>query len=72
LQKGEFQKEARIVDRLLEQGFSSTDIACALVQELRKEEASRADDSFDKVREQRSDSRSAERPPRYRGRSRKR
>jgi ATP-dependent RNA helicase DeaD len=72
LQKGEFQKEARIVDRLLEQGFSSTDIACALVQELRKEEASRADDSFDKVRERRSDSRLAERPPRYRGRSRKR
>jgi ATP-dependent RNA helicase DeaD len=56
LQKGEFQKEARIVDRLLEQGFSSTDIACALVHELRKEEASRADDSFDKVREKRSDS----------------
>ena len=72
LQKGEFQKEARIVDRLLEQGFSSTDIACALVHELRKEEASRADDSFDKVREKRSDSRSTERPPRYRGRSRKR
>ena len=67
LQKGEFQKEARIVDRLLEQGFSSTDIACALVHELRKEEASRADDSFDKVREKRSDSRSTERAPRYRG-----
>jgi ATP-dependent RNA helicase DeaD len=72
LQKGEFQKEARIVDRLLEQGFSSTDIACALVHELRKEEASRADDSFDKVREKRSDSRSTERLPRYRGRSIKR
>src|SRR6201998_3962723 len=71
LQKGEFQKEARIVDRLLEQGFSSTDIACALVHQLRKEEASRADDSFDKVREKRSDSRSTERLPRYRGRSRK-
>jgi ATP-dependent RNA helicase DeaD len=72
LQKGEFQKEARIVDRLLEQGYSSTDIACALVHQLRKEEASRADDSFDKVREKRSDSRSTERLPRYRGRSRKR
>jgi len=72
LQKGEFQKEARIVDRLLEQGFSSTDIACALVHELRKEEASRADDSFDKVREKRSDSRSTERPPRYRGSMQKR
>jgi ATP-dependent RNA helicase DeaD len=72
LQKGEFQKEARIVDRLLEQGFSSTDIACALVHELRKEEASRADDSFDKVREKRSDSRSTERPARYRGSRQKR
>jgi ATP-dependent RNA helicase DeaD len=72
LQKGEFQKEARIVDRLLEQGFSSTDIACALVHELRKEEASPADDSFDKVREKRSDSRSTERPPRYRGSRQKR
>ncbi|HXM27332.1 MAG TPA: DEAD/DEAH box helicase [Chthoniobacterales bacterium] len=72
LQKGEFQKEARIVDRLLEQGFSSTDIACALVHELRKEEASRADDSFDKVREKRSDSRSTERAPRYRGSRQKR
>jgi len=72
LQKSEFQKEARIVDRLLEQGFSSTDIACALVHELRKEEASRADDSFDKVREKRSDSRSTERAPRYRGSRQKR
>jgi len=72
LQKGEFQKETRIVDRLLEQGFSSTDIACALVHELRKQEASRADDSFDKVREKRSDSRSTERLPRYRGSSQRR
>ncbi|MGA8478614.1 MAG: DEAD/DEAH box helicase [Chthoniobacterales bacterium] len=72
LQKGEFQKETRIVDRLLEQGFSSTDIACALVNELRKQEASRADDSFDKVREKRLDSRSNERRPRYRRQSRKR
>jgi len=72
LQKGEFQKETRIVDRLLEQGFSSTDIACALVHELRKEEASRADDSFDKAPEKRSDSRSTERRPRYRGSSQRR
>ena len=72
LQRGEFQKEARIVDRLLEQGFSSTDIACALVHELRKEEASRADDSLDKVREKHSDSRSTERRPRYRGSSQRR
>jgi ATP-dependent RNA helicase DeaD len=67
LQKGDFQKETRIVDRLLEQGFSSTDIACALVGELRKEEAPRADDSFEKDREERADFRSTERRPRYRG-----
>jgi ATP-dependent RNA helicase DeaD len=67
LQKGDFQKETRIVDRLLEQGFSSTDIACALVQELRKEEPPRADDSFEKDREERPDFRSTERRPRHRG-----
>ena len=67
LQKGEFQKETRIVDRLLEQGFSSTDIACALVQQLRNEEAPRADQSFEKVREERADPRSGARPTRHRG-----
>jgi ATP-dependent RNA helicase DeaD len=35
LQSGAFGKESRIVDRLLEQGFSSTDIACAVIHELR-------------------------------------
>jgi ATP-dependent RNA helicase DeaD len=67
LQKGEFQKETRIVDRLLEQGFSSTDIACALVHQLRNEEAPRADHSFEQVREERADPRSSARPIRYRG-----
>jgi ATP-dependent RNA helicase DeaD len=43
LQRGQFREESRIVDRLLEQGFSSTDIACALVHELRKDESQRAD-----------------------------
>jgi ATP-dependent RNA helicase DeaD len=43
LERGQFQEESRIVDRLLEQGFSSTDIACALVHELRKDEGQRAD-----------------------------
>jgi ATP-dependent RNA helicase DeaD len=38
LKHGMFREETRIVDRLLEQGYSSTDIACALVRELRKEE----------------------------------
>jgi ATP-dependent RNA helicase DeaD len=37
LTHGMFREETRIVDRLLEQGYSSTDIACALVRELRKE-----------------------------------
>jgi ATP-dependent RNA helicase DeaD len=67
LQKGEFQKETRIVDRLLEQGFASTDIACALVHQLRKEEAPRADDSSEKDWGERPDFRSTERRPRYRG-----
>lgn len=67
LQKGNFQKETPIVDRLLEQGFSSTDIACALVQELRKEEAPRFEGSFEKDREEHV-SRSSQRHPRYRGR----
>jgi ATP-dependent RNA helicase DeaD len=43
LQKGEFEKEARVVDRLLEQGFSSTDIACAAIQELQKEDVRKAE-----------------------------
>jgi ATP-dependent RNA helicase DeaD len=38
LQKGAFEKESRIVNRLLEQGFSSTDIACAVIHELRGED----------------------------------
>jgi ATP-dependent RNA helicase DeaD len=39
LQSGAFEKESRIVGRLLEQGFSSTDIACAVIHELRGEES---------------------------------
>jgi ATP-dependent RNA helicase DeaD len=39
LQGGAFAKESRIVDRLLEQGFSSTDIACAVIHELRGDDA---------------------------------
>src|SRR6266404_3550135 len=38
LQRGDFEKESRVVDRLLEQGFSSTDIACAMIHELRKDD----------------------------------
>jgi ATP-dependent helicase YprA (DUF1998 family) len=33
LQRGDFEKESRVVDRLLEQGFSSIDIACAVIHE---------------------------------------
>lgn len=43
LQEGKFSKEAPLVDRLLEQGFASTDIACAVIQELRKSEGQGAD-----------------------------
>src|ERR1700726_1094559 len=43
LQSGTFTKESRIVDRLLEQGFSSTDIACAVIQELRGEDSRAAE-----------------------------
>jgi ATP-dependent RNA helicase DeaD len=43
LQRGDFREESRIVDRLLEQGFSSTDIACALVHELRKDDGQRVE-----------------------------
>jgi ATP-dependent RNA helicase DeaD len=38
LQRGDFEKESRVVDRLLEQGFSSTEIACAVIHELRKDD----------------------------------
>ena len=38
LQEGKFHRELPLVDRFLEQGFASTDIACALIQELRKAE----------------------------------
>src|SRR6266446_4409688 len=38
LQRGDFERESRVVDRLLEQGFSSTDIACAMIHELRKDD----------------------------------
>jgi ATP-dependent RNA helicase DeaD len=66
LQKGQFQTETPIVDRLLEQGFSATDIACALVHELRKEDTPLGENSSAKPREDRADSRPAQRHPRYR------
>ncbi|MBV8482321.1 MAG: DEAD/DEAH box helicase, partial [Verrucomicrobia bacterium] len=83
LQRGEFREESRIVDRLLEQGFSSTDIACALVRELRKDEGQRADTPVkgqamtaahgpardDRERRQRS---TAKKRPNDRGRKRRR
>jgi ATP-dependent RNA helicase DeaD len=72
LQKGQFQTETPVVDRLLEQGFSATDIACALVHELRKEDAPLGEDSSAKRREDRADSRPAQRHSRYRGSRQKR
>ena len=43
LQGDKFREETPIVNRLLEQGFSATDIACALVHEFRKEGVSGVD-----------------------------
>jgi len=43
LQQSNFEKEVWVVNRLLEQGFSSTDIACAAIQELRKDDARKAE-----------------------------
>jgi ATP-dependent RNA helicase DeaD len=43
LQSGAFEKESRIVDRLLEQGYSSTDIACAVIHLLRGEDSPQAE-----------------------------
>jgi len=37
LQDGKFSEESVLVDRLLEQGFTATDIACAALKELRVE-----------------------------------
>jgi ATP-dependent RNA helicase DeaD len=50
LQKGDFQQEARLVDRLLEQGFSSTDIACAVISAFRSEENRRTESNLESVR----------------------
>jgi ATP-dependent RNA helicase DeaD len=39
LTEGPFTSEVKLVDRFLEQGYSSVDIACAVIKELRKQEA---------------------------------
>jgi ATP-dependent RNA helicase DeaD len=67
LQNGKFPTETPIVDRLLAQGFSATDIACALVHELRKDDALRRESPLTKRREDHKDSRPAQRRPRDRG-----
>jgi ATP-dependent RNA helicase DeaD len=41
LLQGGFEPEARFVNRFLEQGYSSVDIACATLQELRQDETRR-------------------------------
>jgi ATP-dependent RNA helicase DeaD len=48
LQREDFEKESRVVDRLLEQGHSATDIACAVIHELRKEETRNVDSFAEK------------------------
>lgn len=48
LQREDFEKESRVVDRLLEQGHSATDIACAVIHELRKEETRNIDSLAEK------------------------
>jgi ATP-dependent RNA helicase DeaD len=68
VEKGHFEKEARIVDRLLEQGYSSTDIACAVIKKLQEEDghiASEApkEDSSHAPREHRGERRA--RRPRF-------
>ena len=67
LQNGKFQTETPIVDRLLAQGFSATDIAGALVQELRKEDAARRGSPSAKRREDHTDSQPPHPRPRDRG-----
>jgi ATP-dependent RNA helicase DeaD len=61
LQKGDFEKESRVVDRLLEQGYSATDIACAVIHELRKEEAQKIESFTEKEQVERSRPRHRER-----------
>jgi ATP-dependent RNA helicase DeaD len=68
VEKGHFEKEARILDRLLEQGYSSTDIACAVIKKLQEEDghiASEApkEDSSHAPREHRGERRA--RRPRF-------
>ncbi len=77
LQSGEFVKQDRLVERLLEEGFTSTDIASALIHQLQSnEQASVARSSRDEqperpergeYRERREDgfSRREERPRRF-------
>jgi ATP-dependent RNA helicase DeaD len=38
LQSGEFEKQDHLIERLLEEGFTSTDIASALIHQLQKEQ----------------------------------
>jgi ATP-dependent RNA helicase DeaD len=72
LRKGKFQAEAPIVDRLLSQGFSATDIACALVHELRKEGTPRIENPLAKDQKDRTDSRPSHPRGRHRGSKKKR
>jgi ATP-dependent RNA helicase DeaD len=73
LQKGSFGKESHVVDRLLEQGFSSTDIACAVIHELWREDTPEVKDRVVKQAEQpRHDQRRTRKPRDNRGQTKKR
>ncbi|MDB6032752.1 MAG: cshA [Verrucomicrobiales bacterium] len=62
LQKGEFKKQDHLISRLLEEGFSSTDIAAALLHHLQ------ASETLTPARPQREEEIPARRePPRSRG-----
>src|SRR3954462_8867614 len=58
LQKGEYKRQDHLIERLLEEGFSSTDIASALIHLLQTSEGARSEAS---PREQLSEPRDRDR-----------
>src|SRR6185295_13110713 len=77
LQSGEYQKQDHFIERLLEEGFSSTDLASALIHLLKgsEETPARAQRTADPGRPERTDRRDRERnddhrAPRYENRER--
>lgn len=69
LQSGEFKRQDHLIERLLEEGFSSTDIASACLTQLQSGEAapkpaSRSEDPSRPARPDRGNPREDRRPPR--------